>query len=70
LVRTAPFTSRRTSISGSARAPFCMMGVCFECLADVSDLGTVRACLQPVYAGAEVRRHVGLPRPARTSIDG
>ncbi|PXA87381.1 (2Fe-2S)-binding protein [Nostoc sp. 3335mG] len=69
LLRTPPFTSRKTAISGAVRAPYCMMGVCFECLADVDGRGLVRTCLQPVYQGANVRRHVGAPDPARAAID-
>lgn len=48
----------RTSFpSAQHRAPYCMMGVCFECLVLVESLGTVRSCQQAVRAGMKVRRH-------------
>src|SRR3546814_10338936 len=30
LLRTPPFTARTTPVSGSLRAPYCLMGVCFD----------------------------------------
>lgn len=44
----APF--RRTRGPGTARAPFCMMGVCFECLVEIEGI-TRQACLVEVTAG-------------------
>lgn len=42
--------------SGQPRAPFCMMGVCFECVVHVDGSGTLRSCQEPVRAGLKVRR--------------
>jgi sarcosine oxidase subunit alpha len=42
---------------GRLRTPFCNMGVCFDCLVEVTgDTGPsrVRACLTPVRAGLRV----------------
>jgi predicted molibdopterin-dependent oxidoreductase YjgC len=50
---------RTTPISGSARAPYCMMGVCFECLMEIDGVANRQACLTPVAAGMEVRRQCG-----------
>lgn len=36
------------------RAPFCNMGVCFECLVRVETAGWVRACMTPVRDGMSV----------------
>jgi sarcosine oxidase subunit alpha len=55
---------RTTAISGSSRAPFCMMGVCFECLMEIDGVGNRQACLTPVAAGMQVRRQLG-PRGVR-----
>jgi predicted molibdopterin-dependent oxidoreductase YjgC len=44
---------RRTP-AGEPRGPFCLMGVCFECVVE-SDGQRVRACVTPVRAGMEVR---------------
>ena len=30
---------RETPVSGSGRAPYCMMGVCFDCLAEIDGKG-------------------------------
>ncbi|QXT39495.1 (2Fe-2S)-binding protein [Gymnodinialimonas ceratoperidinii] len=50
----------RTTASGSPRAPYCMMGVCFECLVEVDGRPNVQACLIPVREGMAVRRQDGL----------
>ncbi len=48
----------RTSYpSSEPRAPFCMMGVCFECVVHVDGVGTVRSCQQSVSEGMRVTRH-------------
>ena len=50
--------ARRTSLSASPRAPFCMMGVCFECLLEIDGIGNQRACQVEVKAGMRVRRQL------------
>lgn len=47
---------RETLLSGSPRAPFCMMGVCFECLVEVDGIANQRACQVTVRPGMQVRR--------------
>ena len=44
---------RRSSAVAEARAPFCLLGICFECLVRV-DGNVVRACVTPVRAGMVV----------------
>ncbi|PBB11758.1 (2Fe-2S)-binding protein [Mesorhizobium loti] len=47
----------RTSFpSAQPRAPYCMMGVCFECDVHVENIGTIRSCQQTVHAGMKVER--------------
>ena len=46
---------RRHPVDGSSRLPFCMMGVCQECLVQVDGEGTQRACLVPVSDGLVIR---------------
>jgi predicted molibdopterin-dependent oxidoreductase YjgC len=46
---------RRHSIDGSSRLPFCMMGVCQECVVQVDGEGSRRACLVPVSDGLVIR---------------
>ena len=56
----ADVTPLRTSVvSGAPRAPFCMMGVCFECLVEVDGVPNTQACMTPVRDGMQVRRMHG-----------
>jgi predicted molibdopterin-dependent oxidoreductase YjgC len=50
---------RATPISQAPRAPYCMMGVCFECLMEIDGVGNRQACLTPVSEGMQVRRQRG-----------
>ncbi|MDQ0123237.1 putative molibdopterin-dependent oxidoreductase YjgC [Pseudomonas lini] len=51
--------TRDSAVSGRPGAPFCMMGVCFECLVEVDGLANCQACLLPVRAGMRVLRQRG-----------
>jgi predicted molibdopterin-dependent oxidoreductase YjgC len=53
----APF--RRTTVSGSARAPLCLMGVCFDCLVQVDGQQNVQSCMVAVQAGMRVQLQDG-----------
>jgi len=44
----------RYTQKGNPRHLFCGIGVCFECMVIVSDLGIVRACMTKVQPGMEV----------------
>lgn len=59
LLREESAWSRTTPVSGARRAPYCMMGVCFDCLMLVEGEGLVRACQTPVSAGLKVQRQTG-----------
>jgi len=50
---------RDTPVSGAPRAPYCMMGVCFDCLVEIDGVGNRQACLTPVVEGMQVRRQHG-----------
>jgi hypothetical protein len=50
---------RSTPVSGAPRAPYCMMGVCFECLVEIDGQGSVQSCLTPVAAGMRIARQQG-----------
>lgn len=57
LLATDVLTMSRDN-GGRLRAPFCNMGVCFDCLVEVENEGQfsrARACLTPVRAGLRVR---------------
>lgn len=49
--------TRTSFLSSTPRAPYCMMGVCFECLVHVEGMGTIRSCQQAVAAGMKVERY-------------
>lgn len=48
--------TRTTPVSGALRGPYCLMGACFECLAEVDGRANVQTCMIPVEAGMQVRR--------------
>jgi predicted molibdopterin-dependent oxidoreductase YjgC len=50
---------RTTPVSDSPRAPYCLMGVCFECLVTIDGVGSRQACLIPVRAGMKVDTQLG-----------
>jgi predicted molibdopterin-dependent oxidoreductase YjgC len=51
--------TRTTPVSGAPRAPYCMMGVCFECLVTIDDIGNRQGCLVPVSEGMRVETQKG-----------
>ncbi len=53
LVHNLPFT-RTTPVSGSKRAPFCMMGVCYECLMVIDGNPGRRTCSTYVKEGMQI----------------
>jgi D-hydroxyproline dehydrogenase subunit gamma len=50
---------RTTAVSATPRGPYCMMGVCFECLVEVDGVGNQQACMLPVREGMLVQRQTG-----------
>ena len=49
--------TRHSPITGAARAPFCMMGACFECLVEIDGVSQ-RACQRQVEDGMRLRRQL------------
>ena len=47
---------RNSLISGQARGPYCMMGVCYECMLEIDGQSSQQACLIPVREGMKIRR--------------
>ncbi len=68
LLRVAPFTNRATPVTGVSRAPFCLMGACFDCLVEIDGETSTRSCLVPAQAGMQVRRQPSRPDPAPAFI--
>jgi len=50
---------RTTPVGGAPRAPFCMMGVCFDCLVTIDGIGSQQACLVAIAPGMRIDRQRG-----------
>ena len=50
---------RTTPVSGAPRAPYCMMGVCFDCLVTIDGVGNRQGCLVRVRDGMQVEIQLG-----------
>ncbi len=56
----AGLASTRTSpVTAEARAPYCMMGVCFECLLVIDGEASQQGCMVPVRPGMRIERQQG-----------
>ena len=59
-VLAAGIKSTRTSpVSGAPRAPYCLMGVCFECLMTIDGVPSRQACLVTVAPGMRIATQAG-----------
>ena len=56
---------RTTAVSGALRAPYCLMGVCFDCLVTIDGVGSRQACLVQVRDGMKVETQQGRREPGR-----
>lgn len=50
---------RTTPVGGVPRAPYCMMGVCFDCLVTVDGVGNRQGCLVRVRDGMAIETQHG-----------
>jgi hypothetical protein len=55
---------RDTAVGHNERAPYCMMGVCFECPAEIDGVPNRQSCMVTARPGMRIRRQRG-----RRSID-
>jgi hypothetical protein len=64
-------TTRTTPVSGAPRGPFCLMGACFDCLAQVDGLANVQTCMASVCDGmrVETQRGARIVQVTTTGID-
>ena len=58
--------ARKTSIrispaTGEARAPFCFMGTCHECLMEIDGIPNQQACIIEVREGMQIKRQMAGP---------
>ena len=49
---------RETPVEGSERAPYCMMGVCFDCLAEIDGVSNRQSCMVEARPGMRIRRQI------------
>jgi len=59
LLASGRVSCRTTAVSRAARAPYCMMGVCFDCLVTIDGEGNRQACLVRVREGMRVETQQG-----------
>jgi hypothetical protein len=50
---------RRTPVGGSERAPYCMIGACFDCLAEIDGVPNRQSCMVAARPGMRIRRQIG-----------
>ncbi|NDY82528.1 (2Fe-2S)-binding protein [Orrella sp. NBD-18] len=50
---------RDTAVKEVPRGPFCMMGVCYDCLVMIDDRPNQQGCMTPVRAGMKIERQHG-----------
>jgi D-hydroxyproline dehydrogenase subunit gamma len=55
--------TRKTPVSQAPRGPYCLMGVCFECLMEIDGVQNRQACLVRVREGMRVTRQSGAHTP-------
>ena len=59
LLASGVHQTRESAINGRPGAPYCMMGVCFECLVHVDGRANCQGCLITVAEGMCVERQRG-----------
>jgi len=50
---------RTTPVIGSRRGPFCMMGVCFDCLVTIDGAPNQQGCMIALRDGMKIERQHG-----------
>ena len=53
--------TRVSAATGERRAPYCMMGTCFECLMVIDGEPSRQACMVTVREGMRIARQEGAP---------
>jgi len=61
LLQSGLMPTRTTPAKGAARMPYCMMGVCFDCLVEIDGMPNRQACMLTVAEGMRIRRQRGAP---------
>ncbi len=59
LIEAGQVACRQSALSGEPRGPYCLMGVCFECLVAIDGVANRQACLVPIESGMRVETGAG-----------
>ena len=62
LLAAGSVACRTTAVTGAPRGPYCMMGVCFDCLVTVDGTANVQGCMTRVRDGMRIEIQQGKPR--------
>jgi D-hydroxyproline dehydrogenase subunit gamma len=62
LIASGVTVFRQSPVSGAPRAPYCMMGVCFDCLVEIDGIANRQACMVAATDGMSVRTQDGARR--------
>lgn len=58
-VLSAGFHSfRETLVDGVGRVPYCMIGICFDCLVEIDGVPNRQGCLVAAQPGMRIRRQL------------
>ncbi|MGE4569978.1 MAG: (2Fe-2S)-binding protein [Gammaproteobacteria bacterium] len=49
---------RKTTLNNENRGPYCMMGVCFDCLININDVDNQQSCTTQVSDGMKIKRQI------------
>jgi len=61
---------RDTPVTNAPRAPYCMMGVCFECLVIVDGMANQQSCMTQVKDGMSIKRQTGAACVTAENLSG
>tara|TARA_B100000886_G_scaffold340201_1_gene308390 strand:- start:688 stop:969 length:282 start_codon:yes stop_codon:yes gene_type:complete len=46
---------KKNEVSQKKRAPYCMMGVCYDCLVEIDGIPNIQSCMVKVYPGMIIK---------------
>lgn len=60
ILTTASAICRNTPVTGAERTPYCMMGICHDCLVEIDGNANQQSCQILVHPGMDIQRQSGL----------
>jgi succinate dehydrogenase/fumarate reductase-like Fe-S protein len=61
---------RETPVTGAPRLPYCMMGICFDCLAEIDGVANRQACMVEVRPGMRIAPQRGAREAGPAAASG